>query len=200
MTLPRLLFLVLILFGLSVGVTGALAVTRAAEPRPVIAVAEAPPTSPNEQQRPATPSPGAEALAILRAWDVRRAEVWAAGDPSALGELYTEDSAAGLRDRAMLHSWVDRGLRIREMQMQVIASRLRLRTNEQIVLVVTDRLARSEATRAAGAGVRQRLPQDTASTWIVSLRKVAGEWRVASVQAQASPVASTARTLKSRNS
>lgn len=200
MTLPRLLFLVLVLFSVGVGVTGVLALTGAGDPRPVIAVPDAPPTSPDNQQTPPTASPGAEALAILHAWDVRRAGAWAAGDVRALGELYTEASEAGRRDRAMLRRWVDRGLHVREMRVQVIGAQARVHTNEQLILVVTDRLAQAEAVGAARAGVRHLLPQDTASTWTVSLRKIAGEWRVESVRAQASPAASTARTLRSRKS
>lgn len=191
MNLPRLLFLVLVLFSVGVGVTGVVALTGAGAPRPVMSVPDEPQTSPT----PRDASPGAEALAILHAWDERRAGAWAAGDVRALGELYTEASAAGHRDRAMLLRWVDRGLGVRDLLMQVIASRVRFHTSERIVLVVTDRLARAEA---AGAGVRQVLPQDNASTWTVCLRRVSGEWRMESVRGQASPVESTARTLRSR--
>jgi hypothetical protein len=53
------------------------------------------------------PSAGA-ALAVLRAWDERRAAAWAAGDPAALEELYAAGSAAGAEDDRLVLVVTDR--------------------------------------------------------------------------------------------
>ena len=132
---------------------------------------------------------------MLGAWDVRRAAAWAAGDEAALAALYTDGSAAGRRDRAMLGRYGARGLRVRGMRMQVLAGKVRSRTAGRIVLVVTDRLAHGFAV---GRGTRVVLPRDRATRRTIVLRRVAGEWRVAQVWAQASPVARTAVTSRSR--
>jgi hypothetical protein len=135
------------------------------------------------------------ALGVLRTWDIRRAAAWAAGDEAALAALYTDGSAAGRRDRAMLGRYVARGLRVRGMRMQVLAGKVRSRTAGRIVLVVTDRLAHAVAVRR---GTRVVLPRDRATRRTVVLRRVTGEWRVAQVWAQASPAARTAVTSRSR--
>ena len=42
-----------------------------------------------------TPAEPVDALAVLRAWDERRAAAWARGDPAALSELYVAGSRTG---------------------------------------------------------------------------------------------------------
>lgn len=118
------------------------------------------------------------AAALLRAWDVRRARAWAHGDRAALARLYVPGSSAGRHDLAMLRAWSERGLRVRGMQMQLLAVRVRARTADRLVLDVTDRLARAVAVGPQG---RADLPGDSASTRTVVLRRLAGEWRVARV-------------------
>ncbi|MEP9364663.1 hypothetical protein ABLE68_16980 [Nocardioides sp. CN2-186] len=118
------------------------------------------------------------AVALLRAWDDRRAEAWASGEPSRLRELYGTGSAAGRADRAMLRAWSARGLRVEDLEMQLVAVRVRVWTADRVVLVVTDRLARGVAV---GGGVRRPLPEDHVSTRVVALARVAGEWRVDAV-------------------
>ena len=123
-------------------------------------------------------------VAVLDAWDVRRAAAWSRGDPAALRSLYVAGSAAGRADVRMLRAWVDRGLRVRAMRMQVLDAELVTRTADRIVLDVTDRLARAVA---AGGGAEIRLPGDAASTRTVVLRRRAGEWRVAEVRERGQP-------------
>jgi hypothetical protein len=208
-TLPRLLLVVLVLTALGALAAG---VAGVVEGRPSVLVTPERPTSP-ESRLPVTGNRGAKpdravaperrmeadgrvaALGVLRAWDVRRAAAWAAGDGAALAALYTDGSAAGRRDRAMLGRYVARGLRVRGMRMQVLAGKVRSRTAGRIVLVVTDRLAHAVAVRR---GTRVVLPRDRATRRTVVLRRVTGEWRVAQVWAQASPAARTAVTSRSR--
>ena len=116
-------------------------------------------------------------LAVLRAWDGRRARAWARGDLRALRGLYVRGSTVGRRDVAMLTAWTGRGLRVRGMRMQLLAER-------RVEVVVTDRLAHAVAV---GRGTRLPLPRDAASTRTVVLRRLAGEWRVAVVRDRAHP-------------
>jgi hypothetical protein len=138
-----------------------------------------------------------EAAQLLHDWDVRRAQAWSSGDAAALGDLYTPRSPTGRADRSMLRSWSGRGLHVQGMRMQLIAVRVRTWSDQRVVLVVTDRLS---AAVAVGPGVRVPLPRDSASTRIVTLRRVAGEWRMASVLDQARAVRTTSWTVRSRNS
>ena len=204
MTLPRLLLVVLVLttlVALAAGVVGAIdGQPPTGEPPPAVAGRES--EAAVTARRHGAPGGGVRpgrrvaALGVLRAWDVRRAAAWAAGDAAALAALYTDGSAAGRRDRAMLDRYVARGLRVEGLRMQVLAGSVRSRTAGRLVLEVTDRLAHAVAV---GQGVRAELPRDRASRRTVVLRRVAGEWRVAQVRAQPSPAASTARTSRSRN-
>ena len=200
MTLPRLLLVVLVLTALAALVAGVVGVVGAGDGRSPAARTTEGAAAPEAgarapDGRPSTRGRQAAALAVLRAWDGRRAAAWAAGDEDALAALYTDGSAAGRRDRAMLRRYVARGLRVRRLRMQVLAGSVRSREAGRIVLVVTDRLAHAVAV---GRGVRLELPRDRASRRTVVLRRVAGEWRVARVRAQPSPAASTDLTSRSR--
>ncbi|TNM39421.1 hypothetical protein FHP29_10930 [Nocardioides albidus] len=136
------------------------------------------------------------ALAVLRDWDRARARAWADGDAGALRGLYVERSAAGEHDVAMLRAWLRRGLRVRDLEMQVLRVELRRQTERRIVLVVTDRLAGASAT---GRGRRVVLPRDGPSTRRLVFVRTGDRWLLGSAQDAASPVASTASTSGSAN-
>ena len=135
--------------------------------------------------------PGAAALPaadVLRAWDGRRAEAFAAGDLAALRRLYVPGSRAGTADRALLRGYLDRGLRVEGMRVQVLALDVLAQRPGTLRLRVTDRLVGAVAVGESGRVV---LPRDEASTRVVVLRRVAatarpagspGPWRVASVR------------------
>ena len=125
---------------------------------------------------------------VLRAWDGRRAEAFAAGDLAALGRLYVPGSRAGTADRALLRGYLDRGLRVEGMRVQVLALDVLARRPGSLRLRVTDRLVGAVAVGESG---RVALPRDEASTRVVVLRRLAatarpdgapGLWRVASVR------------------
>ncbi len=140
--------------------------------------------------------PTVDALAVLHAWDERRATAWARGQPAALSELYVEGSRTGRADRRLLASYADRGLRVTGMRVQVLAASLVSMTPTTLTLTVTDRLVGAVAM----AGDRRVvLPRDDPSTRVIVLRRVAGEWLVAEVADQRSPAASTASTSRSWN-
>lgn len=134
-------------------------------------------TAPVSRVRPASAT--VAAIDVLRAWDARRAEAWAAGDPQALRRLYTPGSRTGRQDRAALAAYADRGLRVTGARMQLLAVDVLRASDHRVTLRVTDRLSRAVARGPRGAVV---LPRDRPSTWKVRLSRRAGEWRVAEVR------------------
>lgn len=119
------------------------------------------------------------ALGVLRAWDERRAAAWASGDTVALAGLYVPSSRTGRRDVAMLEQYVTRGLRVVDMQTQLLAVDVRELGTTRVVVDVTDRVA---GAVAVGRGVRRPLPADAATTRRVELRRQDGVWRVREVR------------------
>ncbi len=119
-----------------------------------------------------------EPVEILRAWDGRRADAWARGDPRLLRSLYTPGSVAGRDDLAMLRAWAARGLVVRQLRTQLLSVRELAHGPSSWTVLVTDRLAGGVAV---GAGLRRRLPRDQATTRTVWLRRLHGRWLVASV-------------------
>jgi hypothetical protein len=174
---PRLLALVL---SCLLVLTGLLAVLAARVDGPSAAHDAAPAPPPRAE---------AEVLAVLREWDDRRSRAWAAGDPADLRALYAPGSRSGRHDSALLAAYADRGLRVAGLHVQVLALEVRERSPGELTFAVTDRTVGGVAV---GVGTRLPLPADRPSTWLVSMVRVAGEWRVAEVQA--SPAASTAAT------
>lgn len=175
---PRALLVVLVLTALAVVTsTGARLGGERGEPSPPAVRGASP-----RHHVPVAP------VAVLDAWDVRRAAAWSRGDLRGLRSLYVAGSAAGRADVRMLRAWVGRGLRVRAMRMQVLDALLVTRTEDRIVLDVTDRLAHAVAhPGAARPGVGVPLPRDAVSRRTVTLRRVAGEWRVAGVQERGQP-------------
>lgn len=114
---------------------------------------------------------------LLHAWDDRRAEAWAAGDVAALRHLYAPGSGAGRADAAMLRTWRARGLRVTGLEMQLLAVEVRVSTPDRLVLDVTDRLAGGVVVPG-----RVALPRDLPSRHVVTMRRIAGEWRVSRVR------------------
>jgi len=118
------------------------------------------------------------ALAVLRAWDERRSQAWAAGDTTALGELYVTGSAAGAADVRLLQRYLQRGVVVPDLRMQLVEASVVLDRPRRVVVRVTERLA----SRDARVGSRLvRLPSDTASVHVVDLRRVRHTWQVATV-------------------
>jgi hypothetical protein len=141
---------------------------------------EAPDSAPGPPLAPAPAAAAPSPLALLHAWDRRRAAAWALGDARALRALYVTGSAAGARDLAMLRAWSSRGLTVASLEVQVLAGEVVARRPGRVTFEVTERLARAEAR----AGTRTwLLPRGQAGTRRVAMWRVAGRWRVASVSA-----------------
>ena len=127
----------------------------------------------------ATPASGpvVRAAAVLRAWDRARAGAWAHGSVGALRRLYV--GGAGASDVRLLESYVERGLHVRDLRVQVLAIDVLDRRPGEWRLLVTDRLA---GGTAVGPSVRKPLPRDRASTRTLRLLRHQGTWRMAAVR------------------
>lgn len=175
MTTPRLPLVVLVLLALAVLVAALLAALDARQPAPRL---DAAPT----QAAPVR----AEAVSVLAEWDRRRSAAWAAGDPDGLARLYAPGSRAGRADVAMLRRWLDRGLRVTGLRMQVLDVHADEAEGPRRELVVTDRLAGGEAV---GRRTRSPLPRDGWSTRRIVLEQAERAWRVVSVRTLPGPPA-----------
>ena len=130
----------------------------------------------------------------LAAWDARRADAWAAGDVSALRELYVVGSRTGQADVRMLAAYVDRGLRVEGLTTQVLAWEVLEESADELTVRVTDRVVGGVV---AGEGTSAPLPRDRATTRTVALRRTDDGWRVWEVRDQPRAAASTSRTSTS---
>ena len=145
----------------------------AAPPAPIVVSAgrAVPPAVPPVRQPPA--------VRVLRDWDERRAAAYASGSVPALRELYV--GTAGAADVRLLRSYRERGYRVEELRMQLLAVSVRAHRPGRWVLRVTDRLAGGVAVTAYGE--RLVLPRDRATTRTIRLERGAdGRWRVVSVR------------------
>lgn len=125
---------------------------------------------------------GRSPVAVLQQWDRLRAQAWVAGDAEGLHALYVRGSRAGERDVAMLRRWQERGVRIVELEVQVLRGRVVARAPGRLTVEVSERLAR--ATASVGER-RWALPVGSVTERRVTLWRVAGEWRVARVSVAA---------------
>lgn len=156
----------------------------------VVAVAVTVPIVARDPAAPATASDGAsvaaaaapplvpQAVRVLAAWDRERTAAWAAGDVVALRGLYAAGSRTGSRDVAMLSAYAARGLRVRGLEVQLLAWEVRDRSPTQVRLVVTDRVVGGVV---AGAGETRSLPADQPSRRIVRFVRRGEQWLVAEV-------------------
>ncbi len=78
-----------------------------------------------ELAQPREETTRARALAILGAWDERRAKAYAQGDADALVELYLAGSDSGENDRQLLTTYLARGLRVQGMRTQILDLEIR---------------------------------------------------------------------------
>lgn len=123
---------------------------------------------------PATVEP--RALRLLHAWDALRADAYARGDVAALRRLYVARSALGRRDAAVLRSYVERGLVVDDLRMQVLSADVRRDGPRLVEVVVTESVS---GTVRAGTST-WRLPQDRTDAHVVVLGRRHGAWRMVS--------------------
>jgi hypothetical protein len=122
-----------------------------------------------------------DALLVLRDWDERRADAYAAGSTDRLRDLYVP--GAGTADLRMLRDYRSRGLRVVGMRTQLLSVAVLERHPARWTVRVTDRL---DGAVAVHGDQRTPLPHDTSSIHLLTLvRSAAGRWRVAGVEAAA---------------
>lgn len=121
----------------------------------------------------------ADAVAVLRDWDERRAAAWAAEDPRALRELYAAGSRAAAVDLALLRRWRDAGWRVEDLRSQLLAVSVVRATPERLVLRVVDRVAGGRVVARSGPARTTSLPGTTARTRTLELRRGTTGWRLA---------------------
>lgn len=121
------------------------------------------------------------AVRLLAGWDRARAAAYASGDARRLAALYTRGSAARSADRAMLEEYADRGVRVRELRMQLLALEVLGATPRRMRLLVTDRVHDADAEGPRG---EVRLRPDEPSTRVVVLvrREPGATWLVSAVR------------------
>jgi hypothetical protein len=120
----------------------------------------------------------ADALAVLHAWDTRRARAWAASDGEALRSLYVRGSGAGRRDVRLLRAYEARGSVVRRLVTQVFAVTVLRRGSTTIRLRVFDRVAGGEVVRDGHVRALSSTPPVVRT---LQLRRVSGRWLVESV-------------------
>ena len=134
---------------------------------------------------PATPAPATAPVAdrwldVVQALAARRAAAFAAADEHELRDLYVAGSAALATDVTTLRMLRREGLRPRDFVITTTAVRQAAGSASSVVLRVTDAISAYELVDSRGRVLRRvaaRPPQD----WTLSLRRIAGQWRIATV-------------------
>lgn len=119
-----------------------------------------------------------QGLEVLHAWDVRRAQAWAAVDAATLRSLYVPGSGAGRADLRLLRAYAARGLVVRRIVTQVFAARVLRRGGTAMRLRVVDRVAGGEVV-VDGDSIALRSSPPVGRD--IELRLGPDGWRVASV-------------------
>ena len=135
------------------------------------------------------------ALAVLRAWDHRRATAWSHADPAALGRLYAPGSRTGAGDVQDLRRWRSRALRVVGLRQQVAALHVSAETSRHLVVSVTDRTVDGVAV---GRHRRTALPVSAWTRHRVHLRRARGDWLVVEVVGPESREISAGRPAPTR--
>lgn len=116
------------------------------------------------------------AVAVVTAWDERRAAAWAAVDLAALRALYAPGSSAGRADARLLRRWRDAGWRVEGLTTQLMSVRVRLASAGRLELRVVDRVAGGRLV--SRSGVERSLPGTPPRARSLVLERHAGGWRV----------------------
>ncbi|MGH3367648.1 MAG: hypothetical protein ACRDOY_10630 [Nocardioidaceae bacterium] len=135
------------------------------------------PTSPGGDRAPAGGPPSWRR--VLAGLDALRAQAYAASEPRLLRRVYTPGSPALRADQRLLRRYQRRGLRVIRLRLQVTDLQVRARRGASLVLRVRDRVSDGVVL---GGPTRRRLPADEFDTRTISMRRVAGEWRVSAVR------------------
>jgi hypothetical protein len=118
---------------------------------------------------------------VLAGLDAARAAAFGSGDQAALSEVYVGGSPALETETRLIRRYAREGLRVEGLLMDVGDVRLLEARGDRAVLRVRDRVAGGALVDAAGS--ESELAEDAWSAHRITLRQVAGEWRIAAVTA-----------------
>lgn len=121
---------------------------------------------------------------MLTALDERRERAYVTARPGLLADVYAPASSMLRADQATLDAWSARGITVSEPRLDLLDLEVRHVGRRSARLRVVDRLAPMTATLPGGRTVS--LPRDRATARLIELRRVAGQWRIASSRRLAS--------------
>lgn len=162
-------------------VLGAVLLWRWTEPDPIPASTPEPgavsvSSEAEAEASEAEAGPGPPVVSVLQDWDAARSDAYAAGDRRALADLYLPGTRVGAADDRLLSSYLRRGLRVRDLEVQLLSVEVIRSSDDEMLLRVVDRIS---AGRVEGAGVRQALPQDRPTAHRVRLVRSGARWVLA---------------------
>ena len=102
----------------------------------------------------------AHGLEVLRSWDARRAEAYAAGDVAGLRRLHVPGSPLARQDVAVLRRYRERGLRVTRLEQQVFSVDVHEAGARAVTMTVVERLARTPVRRS-------ERPQSGSGQWVL---------------------------------
>jgi hypothetical protein len=118
---------------------------------------------------------------VLAGLDAARSAAFGSGDRAALREVYVGGSPALETEARLIRRYAREGLRVEGLLMDVGDVRLLEARRDRVVLRVRDRVAGGALVDAAGS--ESELAEDAWSSHRITLRQVAGGWRIAAVTA-----------------
>lgn len=133
------------------------------------------------EQTPAARTARSQGLDVLRSWDSRRSQAYAAGDVAALRRLYTTGSPLAEQDAAVLRRYRERGLQVARLRQQVISVEVHGAGARLVTMTVVERLARTpvRSSEPARRGAAQwELPASGFQRRLLRFERAGGAWRL----------------------
>lgn len=135
----------------------------------------------------ATARPGhtgdGRALTVLRAWDSRRSQAFAADDEHRLRRLYAAGSPLAEQDLAVLRDYRQRGVRLLQAEQQVVSVEVHDASPREVTMTVVERLAASRVGLADDANgtttaPERALPASAFTRRVLRFEHARGGWRL----------------------
>lgn len=117
--------------------------------------------------------------AVLEGFDAIRSQAFESGRSDLLKSVYPEGSMLLQRDKALLASYLGRGVDIQKMRMQLIDTRVTSARPRRVTMDVTDQLV--GARIALPDGTVRDLPHDRPTRRTIALSLTPQGWRISAV-------------------
>jgi hypothetical protein len=139
---------------------------------------------------PAASAPAARTdwSGVMAALDAARDGAFENADAAALDGVYLPGSPAGEADRRTLGQLVAAGAHASGLSLELTSVTVESQTSQRVVLLVRDALPGYDIVAVSGA--RRHVAGRGERSWIVTLSKVGGSWRIDTVTAAPGPSAS----------